>query len=129
MDLLGRVAVGKLTNLGVALSLYSGRPYSLRTGRDDFNTGQANARPAGVARNTLEGPGYADLDLRWSHDFVFPTAKQNKGPAATIGIDAFNVTNRVNYSSFVGNLSSPFFGHAVSAQPPRRVQLTFRFKF
>jgi hypothetical protein len=129
VDLLGRVAVGKLTNIGVALSLYSGRPYSLRTGRDDFNTGQANARPAGVARNTLEGPGYADLDLRWSHDFVFPTAKQNKGPAATIGIDAFNITNRVNYSSFVGNLSSPFFGRAVSAQPPRRVQLTFRFKF
>ena len=50
VDLLGRIIVGKLTNIGVALSLYSGRPYSLRTGRDDFNTGQANARPGGVAR-------------------------------------------------------------------------------
>jgi hypothetical protein len=129
LDLLGRISRGAFANVGVALSMYSGRPYSLRTGRDDFNTGQTNARPAGIARNTLEGPGYADLDVRWSHDFVFPTAKKAKGPAATVGLDAFNVLNRVNYSNYVGNISSPFFGRAVSAQPPRRLQLSFRFKF
>jgi hypothetical protein len=75
------------------------------------------------------GPGYADLDLRWSHDFVFPAPKKDKGPAASVGVDAFNILNHVNYSSYVGNLSSVFFGRAVSAQPPRRVQFSVRFKF
>jgi outer membrane receptor protein involved in Fe transport len=128
-DLLGRIASGPLSNVGVALSLYSGRPYSLRTGRDDFNTGQSNARPAGVSRNTLEGPGYVDLDLRWSHDFFFDPSRKDKGPAANIGLDAFNLVNRVNFAGYVGNLSSPFFARAVSAQAPRRLQLSVRFKF
>jgi hypothetical protein len=44
-------------------------------------------------------------------------------------VDAFNVLNRVNYTAFVGNLSSPFFGKAVAAQPPRRLQLGLRFRF
>ena len=47
--------------------------YSLQTGRDDFHTGQTNARPAGVARNTLQGPGSAVIDLQWS---------QSSGPRA-----------------------------------------------
>jgi len=39
------------------------------------------------------------------------------------------VLNRVNYSGYVGNLSSPFFGRAVSARPARRVQASLRFEF
>jgi hypothetical protein len=35
----------------------------------------------------------------------------------------------VNYAGYVGNLSSPFFGLAVSARPARRVQLGLRFSF
>ncbi|MEP6915336.1 MAG: carboxypeptidase regulatory-like domain-containing protein [Acidobacteriota bacterium] len=127
-DLLGVFAVSEHAQIGAALALSSGRPYSLRTGRDDFNTGQGTARPLGVARNTLEGPGYADLDVRWSQDIPLQKGSP-KGPAATIGIDAFNVLNRVNFSSYVGNQSSPFFGRALSAQPPRRVQISARFKF
>jgi hypothetical protein len=44
-------------------------------------------------------------------------------------MDAFNLLNHVNYTSYIGNLSSPFFGRAVSAQPPRRLQLSARFAF
>jgi len=47
----------------------------------------------------------------------------------TVGFDAFNVLNHVNYVAYVGNLSSPFFGTAVSAFPTRRLQLGLRFKF
>lgn len=101
----------------------------MTTGRDDFHTGLGNARPSGVSRNSLQGPGYANLDLRWSHDFLLNKAKKDKGQAITIALDAFNVLNRVNYSSFIGNVSSPFFGHAVAAQPPRRLQLMVRFRF
>jgi len=129
-ELLGTINLGKLSNLGVSLSLYSGQPYTLTTGLDEFHTGMANARPAGVSRNSLEGPGYMDLDLRWSRDFSLTKGKKkDEGIKATIAIDAFNVLNQVNYVSFVGNLRSPFFGQAVAAQPARRLQLSFRLKF
>ena len=129
-ELLGTINPGKLFNLGVSASLYSGTPYALTTGIDAFHTGTANARPLGIPRNSLQGPGYVDLDLRWSRDFaLIRSKKKDGGLKATLAIDAFNVLNRVNYSFFVGNLSSPFFGRAVSAQPPRRLQLSFRLKF
>jgi hypothetical protein len=50
-------------------------------------------------------------------------------PTVTVSIDGFNVFNQVNYTSYVGNLSSPFFGRAVSAQSPRRLQFSARFAF
>ena len=127
-DLLGTFNPGSLFNLGVALAVYSGRPYSETAGHDDFNTGTANARPAGLARNSLEGPGYADLDLRWSRDIRLSAAKKNAGRAMTVGIDAFNVLNKVNLSRYVGTLTSPFFGQAIAAQPARRLQLSLRFR-
>jgi hypothetical protein len=129
LDLLGTLNPGSLFNIGVALALYSGRPYSITTGHDDFNTGVANSRPAGVPRNSAEGPGYADLDLRWSRDLFFDSARKGAGPTATLGLDAFNVLNRVNYANYVGTLTSPFFGTAVAAQPPRRIQLSLRMRF
>jgi hypothetical protein len=128
-SLLGTVTPGKYFKLGVSLSLYSGQPYTVTTGRDDNHDGLATDRPAGVPRNTLQGPGYADLDLRWSRDFFLATVKKDKGPTITLGFDAFNVLNRVNYVSYIGNLSSPFFGEANAAQPPRRLQVSFRFRF
>jgi hypothetical protein len=129
-ELLGTINPGKLFNLGVSVSVYSGQPYTLTTGIDQFHTGTANGRPAGISRNTLQGPAYADLDLRWSRDFtVRKSKKKDAGVKATLAVDAFNVLNEVNYSSFIGNLSSPFFGQAIAAQPPRRLQFSFRLKF
>ena len=116
-------------NIGVTLALYSGRPYSLTTGLDNFNTGVANARPPGVPRNSLEGPGYADLDLRWSYDVFLNPPKKVSGPTVTVGIDAFNVLNRVNDTSYIGTLTSPFFGRAIAAQPSRRLQFSARARF
>jgi len=130
VELFGSLTAGPWANVGVSFEGYSGRPYSLITGLDLFNTGNANARPAGVARNTLRGPGYADLDLRWSHEFPYVPASQPRAKrSTTIGIDAFNLLNRVNYNTPVGNLSSPFFGQAISAQPARRVQFSLRIKY
>jgi outer membrane receptor protein involved in Fe transport len=131
-DFVGTFNQGAWLNLGVALALYSGRPYSIVTGHDDFNTGTANARPAGLARNSADGPGYADLDLRWSRQRFLHggTGAGNKaGPSLTIGVDAFNVLNRVNDSRYIGTLTSPFFGQAISAQPARRLQFSLRFRF
>jgi len=128
-DFIGTFNQGSWANLGIALALYTGRPYSIVTGHDDFNTGTANARPAGVARNSVEGPGYADLDLRWSRQLFLQRGVQKAGPSLTLGIDAFNVANHVNYARYVGTLTSPFFGQAIAAQPARRLQLSLRFRF
>jgi Carboxypeptidase regulatory-like domain/TonB dependent receptor len=128
-NLFGTVNAGAWLNLGVALALYSGRPYSMTTGTDDFNTGIASARPPGVPRNSLSGPDYADMDLRWSHDVFLDPAKKGSGPTVTLAVDAFNALNRVNETSYVGTLTSPFFGTAVAAQPARRLQFSARVKF
>jgi hypothetical protein len=129
LNLLGTVKPGKLFSLGVGVFLNTGRPYSLTTGQDDYHVGTATARPPGVARNTLQGPGYAEYDFRWFRDFKLAKARNEIAPALTVSLDAFNLLNHVNYTSYIGNLSSPFFGRAVSAQPPRRLQLSARFAF
>jgi hypothetical protein len=54
---------------------------------------------------------------------------KDKAPSVTVGIDLFNGLNRVNYGSYVGNLSSPFFGLPASARPARRVQVSLRGSF
>jgi Carboxypeptidase regulatory-like domain len=114
--------------LGVGFTAASGMPYTLTLGEDLYNTGNADARPPGVPRNSLEGPSYRELDVRWSHDFLL-SAKGEKGPKLTFAMDAFDITNTVNYASFIGNERSPFFGHAIAALPPRRLQATLRFAF
>ncbi len=129
VNLLGTVKASRILNLGVGFQLNSGRPYTQTTGRDDFHTGNPIARTDGVRRNSLQGPGYAALDLRWFHDFQITKPRHEVAPTLTVALDAFNVTNRVNYSGYVGNLSSPLYGLPVSAQPPRRLQVTTRLTF
>jgi len=128
-NILGTIKAGKYFNLGVALALNSGAPYTIITGRDDNNDSLTLERPAGVGRNTMEGPGYARLDLRLSREFHINKQKKDEGPKLTVGVNALNVTNRVNLAGYVGNLNSPLFGQAVSARPSRRLQLSLQFAF
>jgi hypothetical protein len=44
-------------------------------------------------------------------------------------VQAFNVLNRVNYGSYVGNLRSDFFGQPTSAGPARRIEVGMMFGF
>lgn len=120
---------GKLLIIGLAFTANSGKPYSITTGQDPYHTGLANARPPGVPRNSLEGPSSVNLDLRLSRNFIWNKKEKEKGLVTTLALDAFNVLNHVNDASFEGDLSSPFFGHAVSAMPTRRIQMTLRFEF
>jgi len=46
-----------------------------------------------------------------------------------IAIDAFNVFNHTNFKNYVGTLTSPFFGHANAANPPRQVQISAKYHF
>ncbi len=126
---LGTFKVGELFELGTIFSVHSGEPYTITTGRDDNHDGRATDRPAGVPRNSAQGYGLANLDLRLTREFKLGGGDKEEGPAIEASIEAFNTLNRVNYTTMVGNLSSPFFGQPVAADPARRVQLRLEFKF
>jgi hypothetical protein len=130
-DLLGAAHFTDLFILGAALSLYSGKPVNVTTGADDNGDGVVNDRRAGGARNTLHGPGLINLDLNVSHDFTFKpkSDKQKDVPTLTVSINSFNILNHPNYVTYVGVVTSPFFGQPVAANPPRRTQLDLEFKF
>ncbi|MCU1297591.1 MAG: hypothetical protein JWO91_1869, partial [Acidobacteriaceae bacterium] len=128
LDLLGSVPVQKYFTFGVALSVYSGKPVNVTTGSDNNHDGIVNDRPVGFPRNSMPGPGLIGLDLNIGHDFAF--SKSAKEPKTlTVALNSFNVLNHENDVTYIGVITSPFFGHAVAAQPPRRMQLDVQFKF
>jgi len=127
-DLLASSQPTHFFTLGVALSLYSGKPVNITTGADDNHDGIINDRPPGVGRNTMHGPGTVGLDLNLSHDF--PLSKRKKeSRILSVSLNSFNVLNHPNYLTYIGTISSPLFGQPVAAQPPRRMQLNVQFKF
>jgi hypothetical protein len=127
--LTGTAKVGHWFDAGVLFTGRTGTPYSLTTGRDENSDAIAADRPAGVARNTLQGPGNATLDLRVAHEFLLDRSKKEKGAVIGLSLESFNVLNHTNYVTYIGNLSSPFFGQPVSAFPARRMQAGLRFRF
>lgn len=126
---LGTFKAGDWFEFGTILTLSSGAPYTITTGRDDNHDGRASDRPAGGGRNTRQGYGVANVDLRLSKEFKLTHSDEDEAPTIAVNLDAFNVLNRVNYTGVVGNLSSPFFGQPVSSMPARRTQVQVEFKF
>jgi len=125
--LVGSMHVATLLDLGVGVTLNSGGPYTATLGGDVYNNGRGKARPPGVGRNTLETSGFAQLDVRAAHAFKWGDRSHTR--ALTVGLEAFNATNRVNYGTYVGTVSSPLFGQPVSARAPRQLQLSIRAAF
>ena len=128
-NLLAVINEGHWANLGLAANLYSGMPYTETSGIDTFRTGILNGRPTGVARNTLQGGGYADLDARWTRDFFLTQNRQDSSPHLSLSVDGFNLPNHANYTSYVGNVQSVFFGTPTAAMPARRFQITAGLTF
>jgi len=139
---------------GTILSMNSGIPYNITTGFDNNGDTVPNDRPFGIGRNTGAGPGYASVDFHLSKRITFtkneskdagtrPAARspsgrlsnlgegrrEGHGPWLEVGVDAFNVFNRTNFKNFVGVQTSPFFGSANAANPPRQVQFSMKFHF
>jgi carboxypeptidase family protein len=119
--------------LGTFVTLGSGEPYNITTGRDDNGDSVANDRPAGVTRNTGDGPGLAQVDLRVTKLFRAPRlVDRRRDPTSNnleFSADFFNLFNRVNFENFIGVQSSPFFGRANGARQARTIQLSTRYKF
>jgi hypothetical protein len=127
-DLLGSTKAPKFFTLGLALSLYSGKPVDITTGTDSNGDGVTNDRLSGIPRNRMHGPGMVNLDLNIAHDFVFSKSKK-EAPTLTVALNSFNVLNHRNDVTYSGVMTSPFFGRATQAQPPRRMQIDLAFKF
>ena len=127
-DLLGSVQASRFFTVGTALSLYSGKPVTITTGSDNNRDGIANDRPVGVPRNSLPGPGLIGLDVSVSHDFVLSKSRK-EAPRLTVSLNSFNLLNHENDVTYVGVITSPFFGRAVASLPPRRMQLNLQFNF
>jgi hypothetical protein len=125
--MLGRVTATHLFDVGVGLTLNSGTPYSEVLGQDVYNNGRGRARPVGVPRNSLESGGFSSFDVRASREISFGAGANRR--VVTIGLDAFNLFNRTNYSTYVGTVGSPLFGLPVTAQAARQLQISTRVTF
>ena len=108
----------------------SGDPTLPAGERDDtrwFDTGAFSMPPFGTfgnsGRNSVEGPGYRNLNLAVVKHV--PT-----GPARLqVRLEAFNLFNTANFDLPDGFLGSPTVGRILSAGPPRRMQLGIRAVF
>ncbi|WP_419805378.1 TonB-dependent receptor domain-containing protein [Terriglobus sp.] len=129
LNLLGTFHPDHWLTLGIATALYSGLPYTELAGQDRFPTGLGNARPVGIARNTLQGGGTASVDLLWDHDFHLNHAKAENAKLLNIGVSAFNVLNHANFTNYIGSVRSPLFGSATRALPGRQMQFGIRYQF
>ncbi|SDF39333.1 TonB-dependent receptor [Terriglobus roseus] len=128
-DMIGRLLPDRWYSLGVAATLYSGLPYTEITGNDDFHTGLGNARPSGVARNTLQAAATISFDVLYSHDFRIGRHSKDNEKFLSAGLSAFNVFNYSNYQKYVGTLTSSAFGQPTSALPGRQLQLSLGYRF
>jgi hypothetical protein len=135
----------------------SALPYNITTGFDNNGDTVINDRPAGIGRNSARGAGRWEIGSRlsWGRDFGPEQQQTTGGPQIRMvrvgGTDgaapptfpnaaikkyrlefyaqAFNLLNHANLGAFSGVETSPFFGQATSAQPPRRMELGLRFNF
>jgi len=133
-SLLGTIPNG-INNNGVDTPRWSGASIGLHTnprgGAPVFDASQFTLPTLGTMGNArrrfFSGPGIENLDATLSHCFL---VKDNR--ALEFRAEAFNLANHAQFfgaSSVEGNISSGDFGQAVSAMPPRLMQLALRYRF
>ena len=136
----------------------SALPYNITTGFDNNQDTVINDRPLGVGRNSARAASRWEIGSRlsWGKDFG-PDEKQGAGgpqirmvriggggdgavPPSLPGggtkkfrlelyAQVSNLLNHTNLGSFAGVQTSPFFGQAISAQAPRRMEVGMRLNF
>ena len=123
--------------LSAILSAQSGRWLTARSNVDLNNDGNRfSDRSPGFGRNTIEGPGFAGLDLRVSRDILLG----NDRVKLRLMGEAFNSLNRANFSAIqqtpynynattreftrVANFLAP-----TNTLDPRILQIAARFTF
>jgi len=133
-SLLGTIPNG-INNNGVDTPDWSGQSLHLnRNPRRDqpvFDASQLTLPALGTMgtarRRFFSGPGLENLDATLTRSFALPENRTFEFRA-----EAFNVLNHAQFfggAAVEGNISSGSFGQAVSAMPPRLMQLALRYRF
>jgi hypothetical protein len=153
-NLIGTWHIYKGFRAGTVVNLSSGIPFNITTGYLNNGDLMPTARPPGIGRNAGAGPGYASVDFHLAKRINFRKTEAQNGNATFAGrsreaglsgiggggsedrvsqleiaIDAFNAFNHTNFKNYVGTLTSPFFGRANAANPPRQVQVSAKYHF
>jgi len=133
-SLLGTIPNG-INNNGVDMQQWSGKSLSLHTnprgGQAVFDASQLTLPALGTMGNArrrfFSGPGLEDVDATLSK-----TTRIVDGNALEFRAEAFNLFNHAQFfgpAAVEGNISSGSFGQAVSAMPPRLMQVALRYRF
>ena len=110
------------TEISGILSYRSALPYSAVTNAPRPDGKPFNFRPE--PRNARRGDSALSLDLR-----VAKIVKVGVRRSASAFIEVFNLTNELNYSDYIGTVTSTLFGQATTGGPMRRTQVGLRLDF
>ena len=94
--------------------------------------GPALPQAPGVQRNSLNGPGYRDVDVTLAKAFGLPNNKiLGEGARLEFRVDAYNLFNNLNFdpTRISNNIANANFGEDTAALGARTVTLTARFSF
>jgi hypothetical protein len=89
----------------------------------------ANDGPAVLARNTGKGPERPRSTCAGFRELCSKSSAKEKGPLATLSVDAFSLLIHGNYQNYLEALSCAFFRQATGSQPACRLQLGLSFQF
>jgi outer membrane receptor for ferrienterochelin and colicin len=79
---------------------------------------------AAIGRNSVIGPGFANVDFNVTKAF-----KVNERASFKFQANFFNLFNRANFATPTSNATSSTFGQSTSTYDPRVTQLALRFDF
>jgi len=133
-SLLGTIPNG-INNNGVDTPDWSGESLRVQTnprgGLPVFDASQLTLPALGTMgdarRRFFSGPGMENFDVTLSRSFL---VRENR--SLEFRAEAFNLFNHAQFfgaAAVEGNISSESFGQAVSAMPPRLMQLALRYRF
>ncbi|BDC52115.1 hypothetical protein F183_A44300 [Bryobacterales bacterium F-183] len=118
--------------IGTFVTLASGMPFNITTGQDNNLDSIINDRPQGTMRNSGLGPSLARVDVRLTKLLHLPRVldrnRKSTSRNVELSIDAFNLFNTQNATTYIGVMTSPFFGRANAALAPRTIQISLRYK-
>jgi hypothetical protein len=86
----------------------------------------------GIRRNSLNGPGYRDVDMTLAKAFGLPNIPVlGENAKFEFRMDAYNLFNNLNFdpTRIVNDINATGFGRATSALGARTVTLSARFSF
>ncbi|MGI8746049.1 MAG: TonB-dependent receptor [Bryobacteraceae bacterium] len=110
--------------LSTISQVQSGRAFSQTSGTDLNNDGNISSdRPLFAGRNTIDGPGFASVDLRFTRDIGIRERARLRLIA-----EAFNLTNRANFSAIL-RTPGPTYLTPTATFDPRILQLAAKFTF